>query len=68
MTAMEERLNVPQSSRFPLYKQLMWHAAAFYTACLEAELSDGESALSTAYHIAELSWQMLVQQISVGRS
>ena len=38
---MEERLNVAQSSRFPLYKQLMWHAAAFYTDCLEVELPEG---------------------------
>ena len=46
MTAMEERLNVPQSSRFPLYKQLMWHAAAFYADCLEAPLPAGQLAIS----------------------
>lgn len=42
VAAMEERLQVPQSSRFPLYRQLMWHAAAFYSECLEADLPVGE--------------------------
>ena len=42
MTAMEERLKVPQNSRFPLYRQLMWHAAQYYTDCLNADLPEGK--------------------------
>lgn len=43
---MEERLNVARSSRFPLYKQLMWHAAAFYAECMEVLLPEGLAFLS----------------------
>lgn len=38
---MEERLGVPPSARFPLYRQLMWHAASFYAAALETENLSG---------------------------
>lgn len=43
---MEERLKVPQNSRFPLYRQLMWHAAQYYTDCLEADLPEGNWLIS----------------------
>ena len=39
---MEERLGVPPSARFPLYRQLMWHAAAHYLTRLRAEKAGGE--------------------------
>ena len=32
---MEERLGVAHSSRFPLYRPLMWHAAAHYASVLK---------------------------------
>lgn len=36
---MEERLGVPPSARFPLYRHLMWHAAAFYLGRLQSDAS-----------------------------
>ena len=34
VAALEERLQVAQSARFPQYRQVMWHAAAYYLASL----------------------------------
>jgi len=42
ISSMEQRLGVPQSSRFPLYRQLMWHAAAFYLANWDANRPTGD--------------------------